>query len=454
MHNKPQTFAVTTLGCKVNQYESQQIRQLLECTGLRAAPLSAEPDLIVVNTCCVTHIASAKSRQYVSKARKLSPAAAIIVRGCLPTAKTGELNRIDDGVHLISHNQDLRAELLRIITGQAAASKIETADTLSKPANDSKIKYKNKLSRELAPLLDFTGQTRAFLKIQDGCDGSCSYCIVPKVRTILYSKPPGLVLQEAENLVISGHKEIVLSGIFLGAFGRQTVRRSSWPPGQSPLAQLLEQLVHIDGLVRLRLSSLEPADVTPDLLAVFCRHKDIIAPHLHLPLQSGSEKILKRMCRQYTADDFRNTVASLKSRLDRPAITTDVIVGFPGESDEDFQQTIDMANEVGFAKMHIFPFSPRKGTAAFKMRDKLPSGVIKERANILDNLDKQLQDKFRTQFLGERVTVIAEDTAKTPQGRCERYFMVKIPASKAPCRAGSVHSFLLSEDCLPKPENS
>jgi threonylcarbamoyladenosine tRNA methylthiotransferase MtaB len=447
MNNKRRTFAITTLGCKVNQYESQQIRQLLENSGLTAAALHDKPDIVVVNTCCVTHIASAKSRLYISKARKLSPNAAIVVRGCLPTAQTGELNKIEDNIHLIGHNTDLGAELLRIITGQKI-------DTVSKTAIDPKIKHKNNLPKELSILDNFTGQTRAFLKIQDGCDGYCAYCIVPKLRTALYSKPPDLVLQEAKNLVGAGHREIVLSGIFLGAYGRDTVRRIHWPPvSPSPLAELLEKLSGIEGLARIRLSSLEPADLTDDLLDVFCRHTEKIVPHLHLPLQSGSEKIIRRMCRQYTVIDFRATVELLKRRLDRPAITTDIIVGFPGETDDDFQQTVELAKQLGFAKMHIFPFSSRKGTAAAKMLDKLPSEVIKERARTLNNLDKELAEKFRRQFIGETVTVIVENSSgKTQQGRCERYFMVTLVPQKLKVPAGTLISLKLTEDTLPQKE--
>lgn len=445
MNDERKTFTITTLGCKVNQYESQQIRQLLENAGLAAAALSEKPDIVVVNTCCVTHTAAAKSRQHINKARKLSPHAAIVVRGCLPTAQTGELNTIDENIHLIGHNTDLGAELLHII-GQIT----DTKETVSKTATVPKIKHKNNVPQGLSILDNFTGQTRAFLKIQDGCDGCCAYCIVPKLRTTLYSKPPELVLEEAKNLVGSGHREIVLSGIFLGAYGRDTVRRTRWPSlSPSPLAALLEKLSEIEGLARIRISSLEPADLTNDLLDVFCAHTDTIVPHLHLPLQSGSETILRRMCRQYTVADFRSTVELLKQRLDRPAITTDIIVGFPGETEADFQQTVELAKQVGFAKMHIFPFSPRKGTAAAKMSDKLPSEVIKERARILNELDRELAEKFRRRFIGEQATVIVEATHPFPKGRCERYFIVQLPHLSPAPKKGDLVSVKISKTSLP-----
>lgn len=425
MNDELKTFTITTLGCKVNQYESQQIRQLLENAGLTSSALCDKPDIVVVNTCCVTHIASAKSRRYINKARKLSPHAAIVVRGCLPTAQPGELNKMDDNIHLVGHNTDLGSELLRIITDQNA----DTKTTLSKTAIDPKIKHKNNIPPQLCTLTSYAGQTRAFLKIQDGCDGYCTYCIVRTIRTNLYSKNPAEVLQEARNLVAAGHKEIVLTGIFLGAFGRHTARRKQWTPiTPDPLADIVDKLAQIDGLARLRLSSLEPADVTEELLDVFARHKNIIAPHLHLPIQSGSDDVLKRMCRQYRADDFLAGVALAEKYLDRPAITTDIIAGFPGETDADFEKTIELAKQVGFAKMHIFPFSPRKGTSAAKMSDKLPSEVIKERARILNELDKELSEKFRRRFIGEQAAVIVEATHPFAKGRTERYFMLRLPS--------------------------
>jgi threonylcarbamoyladenosine tRNA methylthiotransferase MtaB len=427
MNNELKTFNITTLGCKVNQYESQQIRQLLENAGLAAAALSEKPNIVVVNTCCVTHIASAKSRRYINNARKLSPNAAIVVRGCLPTAQTGELNKIDDNIHLIGHNTDLSAELLRIITGQTT----DAQNNVSKTATDPKIKHKNNIPPELAPLTSYAGHTRAFLKIQDGCDGYCTYCIVRTIRTNLYSKNPADVLQEARDLVAAGHKEIVLTGIFLGAFGRHTTRRKQWTPiTPSPLADIADKLAKIDGLARLRLSSLEPADVTEELLDVFARHKNVIAPHLHLPLQSGSDDVLKRMCRQYRADEFLAGVALAQKYLDRPAITTDIIVGFPGETNSDFEKTIELAKQVGFAKMHIFPFSPRKGTPAFTMEGRIHPDIINTRVAKLAKLDTALAEKFKTQFIGEKATVIVEATHPFAKGRTERYFMLRLPSGR------------------------
>jgi len=418
------TFSINTLGCKVNQYESQQIRQFLEQLGLDQVETSQKPDLVIVNTCCVTRIASAKSRQYIRKAQKLSPNATIVACGCLPSAQIGELNGLGENVYLVSSRDALASILSQIATG------------IIKTENDTKIKCKNNL--ELPYLTSFKGHTRAFLKIQDGCDGYCSYCIVPKTRPFVHSKPPEIVLQEARALVEAGHKEIVVTGVFLGAYGQDTVRRKNWPNEQNDkLADLLDKMAQIPGLARIRLSSLEPADVTPRLLDTFCNNRNIM-PHLHLSLQSGSNDILKKMCRQYSADDFREKVNLIKSRLDRPAITSDIIVGFPTENDADFEQTVSLAEEVGFSKMHVFVFSPRKGTPAANMKDPVNSKVRKERSKILRELDKKLQSNFRQQFIGETAEVLLENSSGRPQGRVERYFYVYLDKSSGRLKANDL----------------
>jgi threonylcarbamoyladenosine tRNA methylthiotransferase MtaB len=426
------TFAITTFGCKVNQYESQQVRQLLGQLGLTQVQFDARPDLVVVNTCCVTHTASAKSRQCLHKAKKLSPQAVIVACGCLTATPTDELNGSLQGVHLIKHRQTLAAALTKIVNASAAmpdsVSLQGCQNTDIKPKNTAKIKHKTKSGRnllQLPQLTSFRGQTRAFLKVQDGCDGYCSYCVIPKVRPKVSSKPIEAVIQEAQVLVKAGHKEIVLVGIYLGAYGHATVRRQKWAD-RNRLAELLDAIAKIPGLERIRLSSLDANDVTEEMLDAFRRHRNIM-PHLHLSLQSGSDEILRRMRRQYTVDEFRRAVESIKSRLDRPAITADIIVGFPGETDANFCQTIELVKEVGFAKMHVFRFSARKGTAAARMQVFVDNGVVKERAEILRNLDKQLGRKFREQFVGERAQVLVEQGDNGGWGGLsERYFKVHI----------------------------
>ena len=423
------TFSIHTLGCKVNQYEGQQIRELLEHRGLRQAEGPQEPDLLVVHTCCVTHTASAKSRQCIRKVLKQSPQSLVLVSGCLPAAQIGELSGLGENVHLVDNQSDLAATLT--LWAESNPS-LPCPNTPIKANYAHKSKYKNEPESEyeLPLLTSFKEQTRAFLKVQDGCDGYCSYCIVPKTRPVVRSKPAETALVEAQALVKSGHKEIVVSGVFLGAYGRKSVRRKSWPDRCSDkLADLLDRMAQIPGLARIRLSSLEPVDVTDRLLDTLCRHRNIM-PHLHLALQSGSDAVLKRMGRQYRVDEFKRTVDSIKTRLDRPAITTDIIVAFPGETDADFEQTVLMAKSVGFAKMHVFTFSPRRGTPAASMQDIVEKTVMKTRSQILRDLDIELGRKYRRQFLGETAEILIEKDTQWLCGRTERYFRVYLKKNK------------------------
>jgi threonylcarbamoyladenosine tRNA methylthiotransferase MtaB len=426
------TFSIITLGCKVNQYESRQIRELIASLGLKPTDTDQSADIVIVNTCCVTHTASAKSRQAIRKAQKLNPNTTVVITGCLPAGPTDELKNLAGDIHIVSQKSDLPTTLQRLTT-----TRIRETEPMSsnKPSFATKIKDKNAESKYgefscLPPLKSFSGQTRAFLKIQDGCDGYCTYCIIPQIRTNVCNKNVKTVLTEAYDLAQAGHKEIVLTGIFLGAYGQNTARRKKWDPDKlDSLADLLDKIAQTPGLERVRLSSLEPADVTDRLIEVFCKH-DNIAPHLHLPLQSGSPGILKKMCRQYKIEDFHKSIQKLQQNLDRPAITTDIIVGFPGETEEDFEMSKQIMQQVKFAKSHIFPFSPRKGTPAAKMHPTVDNKVIKERSKILRDLDQKLQKDFKNQFKGENVKVIIE--SKTPtQGRCERYFIVKLKNKKA-----------------------
>ncbi len=425
------SFAISTLGCKVNQYESQQIRQFLEMLGLAAVDVTQSPQLVVINTCCITHTASAKSRRLLHQAQKQHPRA-VVVCGCLPAVQTGEFKTVGQNVHVVRARCRLTALLSRLVhTGSTTPDSRDprhSKDTSIRAENNRKVNRKKDLypPEELPSLASFRNQTRAFLKIQEGCDSSCVYCIIPTARPLVRFKIPDEILAEATALVAAGHKEIVLTGVNIGSYGQTTTRRRHWPTAENDhLPALLDRVARIPGLARIRLSSLDPADVTPALLDVFCAQPNIM-PHLHLSLQSGSDSILRRMGRPYTSDDFRARVALIKSRLDRPAITTDIIVGFPGETDADFGQTVALAREVSFARMHVFAFSPRQGTGAAGMQPKVPSEVKKERSRILRDLDRDLQSRFRSEFLGETAQVLIETTNGHPSGRAERYFVVHV----------------------------
>jgi threonylcarbamoyladenosine tRNA methylthiotransferase MtaB len=478
------TFSILTLGCKVNQYESAQIRQFLEEMGLFLVKSNEKPDLFVINTCCVTATAAAKSRQYIQRAKKLNEKAKLAICGCLAAqqpprkGQAGELRPMNDNAtHLIANKSMLAFELTQIAGGPRSGNSLTNSVTanianhpLIKPESDTKINTSAVLTSlpKLPLLTSFKEQTRAFLKVQDGCDGVCSYCIIPKIRSEVQSKPIFEALMEAKALVSAGHKEIVVTGVNLGAYGRESVRKAEGrgqktedrgqktedrgqkteDRGQKTenggqrtedgeqrtlnierptlnneaLPGLLVSLAKVEGLRRIRVSSLEPGDINERLLDVFCDHKNIM-PHIHLSVQSGSDNILRRMCRQYGAAELREKIELIKGRLDRPAITCDMIVGFPGETEEDFQATVELAKWTGFSKMHIFGFSLREGTAAAKMKGKVDSKIIKKRAEILRKLGEELAFNFREQFVGETAEVLLENENPL-SGRCERYFMV------------------------------
>ncbi len=438
------TFSINTLGCKVNQYESQQIRELLESLGLHMSQFSNKSDLFIINTCCVTHTAAAKSRQQIRRIQRNNPDSILVVCGCLPALNFSKFGFNEQKIHFIANHNAIAATLTQIASNPHAFlrkqewghsgphSTLSSPNNTIKPEKSSKIKDKNQSEEHLKlPILSsFEGQTRAFLKVQDGCDGYCTYCIVPKTRPNVRSKPLQDVLKEAKALVQAGHKEIVITGIFLGAYGQKSVRRTKWPDKSNDnLSNLLEKIAEIPKLKRIRLSSLEPSDVNERLLDIFASHRNIM-PHLHLSLQSGSDTILKRMCRQYSSEQFREKVDLIKSRLDNPAITTDIIVGFAGETNENFEDTVNLAKDVGFSKIHVFRFSPRQGTAAAKMTERVNTEIVKERSKILRDLDKELRFKYQSQFLEQAAEVLIENSNGTIQGRAERYFIVNIENSK------------------------
>ena len=423
-------FSILTLGCKVNHYESRQIRQFLERAGLRHVDPAQSPQLLVVNSCTVTHAASAKSRHLLRLAQKQNPQT-IVFCGCLPAVRTDELAALGENVHVVNDRRDLAALLGRLVAGSTTPDsncpKHPETESI-RPENAAKVKPKLDLALplDLPALTSFPGQTRAFLKVQDGCDAGCSYCIIPTARPFVRFKNLDEIVSEATAFVAAGHKEIVLTGVHIGAYGQATARRHNWPTPENPhLPELLTKVAQVPGLVRIRLSSLDPADVTPALLDVFAAHSNLM-PHLHLSLQSGSDEVLRRMARPYNADEFRAKVALIRARLDRPAVTTDIIVGFPGETDADFDRTLDLAEEVAFAKIHVFAFSPRKGTAAAKMRPRVIRDVVKSRSETLRTLDRDLQSRFRRQFLGETAQVLIENYPGPPTGHAERYFFVRI----------------------------
>ncbi len=470
-------YLLRTLGCKVNQYESQQLRELLESLGLRPACDGEPADLAVVNGCAVTGTASAKTRQAV---RRLAGGGAtpVVVVGCGATADRQRLTGIPGVVGVWGHDEHLAQRLRDFVVHRLNVAADRNADPqrtasatrsarrqlqrddgwmiAGSPAHGERAEHAaesnplsvisiaplseivNELSDSERPIHGFDGHQRAFLKIQDGCDAHCSYCLIPKLRPNLRSKSAAAAVSEAGLLVQAGHREIVLTGIYLGAYGRSTAIRRRFAESDdadgSPLANLVDAVAGVPGLARLRLSSLEPGDVTDHLLDVLASHECCV-PHLHLPLQAGSPDILRRMNRQYSAEDFLAMIERVKRTLDRPAISTDVLVGFPGETDADFECTLDVARSVGFCKIHAFPFSPREKTAAARWTDRFVSSqVVRERLEQLRQTERQSARAFARQFVGEGARVIVEGADRNGSGdllhgRTDRYFEVRFEAA-------------------------
>jgi threonylcarbamoyladenosine tRNA methylthiotransferase MtaB len=402
------TFRVQVLGCKVNQYEALEMAQLLRDRGWQQRQQGAA-DVVIVHTCSVTTASAGKSRQLVRKECGRG-AQATIVSGCWARGSEAEARQLTGAV-ITGERERLREQILQL------ASEIEARGASDGGATAGGACPAATLRRQ--------PNQRALLKVQDGCDAWCSYCIVPRLRPALWSKSMDDAVSEARQLVAAGHLEIVLTGVFLGAYGQPTaLRRRQGAPGALPV--LVRRLCEeVRGLRRLRLSSLEPGDLTEELLETLAAYPQPV-PHFHLPMQSGSEAVLRRMNRQYSRGEFVQTVARLRERFDRPALTTDIICGFPGETEADFEATCDAVRECGFVQVHAFPFSPRAGTAAARWREALvPQRVAGERVRQVMQLAEEQSLTYRRCFIGEEVEVLVE-AGRGVQGRCERYFEVEL----------------------------
>lgn len=389
------TFAFVTFGCKVNQYESQALRERFARRGMEEVPAERGADLIVVNTCTVTEVATAEARRVVRRLARRFPFSEIAVTGCAADSHREEFLGLPGVRRVVTHDQKAAlADDPRLTPGDTAPSIFELS-----------------ISR-------FDGHTRAFLKVEDGCDLNCSFCIIPKVRGRAVSRPLESAVEEARRLVGNGYREIVLTGVHLGSYGKDLA-------GRSLLPDLVERLLGIRGLGRVRLSSIEANEITDPLLGLMAAEPRF-CPHLHLPLQSGDDEILRAMRRRYNVRQFRAACDRVAERVPDPGLTTDVIVGFPGEGERHFENTLAVCRAVGFSRIHIFPYSRRRGTDAARRPD-LPGRVKKERLRRLERLAGELADAFARRFLGREVEVLVE---RDGAGYTERY--LKARAAGAP----------------------
>lgn len=394
------TCRLVTLGCKVNQYETQHVQEALEAGGYRAANADERADVCVVNTCTVTVEGDAKSRQLVRRLHAENPGARIVVMGCYATRDPAAVAKLPGVTHVITDKARLGDELRGLGVREMPRG-----------------------------IRRFDGHRRAFVKVQDGCVLNCTFCIIPQVRPGLRSREPDEIVDEVAGLVAAGRQEIVLTGIHLGHYGIDLSRgrpKAQWVR----LWHLLDRLADLPGDFRLRLSSLEAAEARDDLIGVLARRPRIV-PHLHLCLQSGSDRILGLMKRRYRSAGFLERCRRIRAALDAPALTTDVIVGFPGETEADFEATCRVLREGGFAKVHIFSYSPRAGTPAASLPERVPASVIAERRERLRALERELTATYARRLIGRRLEVLVEGADPQRPGRALgtscRYLPLSLP---------------------------
>ena len=396
------TVAFTTLGCRLNQVDTQELQGTLEARGFRTSASAEGADVVIVNTCTVTSRADFSDRQAIRRAGRINPAARIVVTGCWAQTSPAEVARVR-GVDLVVGHGD-KHRLPDLVTSLLARERTDSGAPETHVAGLAAAR-----TLPAAPLGRPRGRSRAFLKLQDGCQHRCAFCVVPLARGVSRSRERAAVLEQARGLVAAGHPELVLTGVDLGHYGADLVPRTT-------LAALLGELVEIPGLVWLRMSSLLPAYFTRDLLAVVGRSPRI-APHLHVPLQSGSDRVLRRMRRPYTAAMYRTLVERLASAIPRLGLGADVIVGFPGETDDDFEATMTMVAELPLTYLHVFPYSDRGGTEASGLDGHLPPAVITERAARLRALGRAKNLAFRRSLVGRVEDVLVLETRDRASGR-------------------------------------
>lgn len=416
--------AFMTLGCKVNQFETEVMEGLFKKQGYEIVDFAALADVYVINTCSVTHLGERKSRQHIRRAVRINPKAVVAVTGCYAQVSPEDVGKIE-GVTVIVGTQE-RQRIVELVE-KAAQDNVQM--NIVKDVMHVK-------EFEDIPLFDLQGRTRAFLKIQEGCTNFCTYCIIPYARGPLRSRTLQSIAQEAEKLVKSGFREIVLTGIHLGAYGRDF----SVP---LTIADAVKTVLGIDGIKRVRLSSLESIEVSDELIDVM--HQDLrFCRHLHLPLQAGDTRVLRAMNRHYTTDDYRQLVDDIRANVEDIAISTDIIVGFPGETEEMFNNALQFVEDTHFARMHIFPYSKRAGTPAATFPDQLLEPIKKERVHAMQQLAEKKAVEFNQKFLGRTMEVLFEsDNNQILDGLTTNYIRVYVRGDKI--LLGGIHNVKLEK---------
>ena len=375
---------ILSLGCKVNMYESEFVTNLLSKAGYEISSFNDVCDIYIINTCTVTNTSDIKSRKMIRKAIKKNPDAIVIAMGCFI-----EANKDVDipGLDIIIGNKD-KSKIVEIIEEY-----INNKNTIKRLYNDKKYIFEDMY------IDNFPGRTRAFVKIQDGCENFCTYCLIPFVRGKCRSKEESKVIEEVKALVNNGYKEVVLTGIHTGSYGVDL---------DTSFADLLEKLVKIKGLERLRISSIETTELNEDVLKIL-RNSSVIVDHLHIPIQSGSNEILKLMNRKYDLDFFKEKINEIRSIRPNISITTDIIVGFPSETEELFNESIETVKEINFSKLHVFPYSEREGTKSMEIPNHIRGDIKKSRARKMLEVSKELEIDYMNKYLNKEVEILVEE---------------------------------------------
>lgn len=398
--------AFYTLGCKVNQYETEAMGELFKKAFYEIVDCEDYADVYVINTCTVTSMSDKKSRQFIRRAKKKNPSSIIAVVGCYSQVSPEEILDIED-VNIVMGTND-RNKIVEIVEESSYNTKFSTVDDIMKVKQFEEMEIR-----------EVRGKTRAFLKIQEGCDRFCSYCIIPYARGPVRSRLLENIVKEVSELSNNGFKEIVLTGIHVASYGKDL--------GNINLLDVLKAIHSVDGIERIRMSSVEPLLMTDDFIKEISSMEKI-CPHFHLSLQSGCDETLKRMNRKYTTKEYKEIVNKIRKTIKDASITTDVIVGFPGETDEEFENTYKFLSEIKLSKMHVFKYSPRKGTPAASMKEQVDPKVKQNRSELLIKLDKQNYEEFSSKFIGKNLQVLFEQKLENEyyEGLTSNYIRVLV----------------------------
>ena len=407
------TAAFHTLGCKVNTYDTESMMELFEKAGYEIVDFEEQADVYIINTCTVTNVGDRKSRQMIRKAKRVSPQAIVAVTGCYAQTSPEDLKKIPE-VNIIIGNQDRNRIVQLVEEKKVSGHNIDIVQDIMKTKEYEELK--------ISKVKD---HGRAFIKVQEGCNNFCSYCIIPYARGPVRSRSIENILEEGRQIAGQGYKEIVITGINVSSYGRELEGVT--------LIDVLKGLNKIEGIERIRLGSLEPMLLDEEFI-MGLEDIDKLCDHFHLSLQSGSDEVLKKMNRKYDTKTYKTIIDNIRKVFPQASLTTDIMVGFPGESHENFRESYEFIDQIGFSKLHVFKYSKRQGTPASKMDNQIPESIKEERSKEIIQLSEKLEKRYYKQFLGKKMTVLIEQSSKEDyniyQGHTTNYILVKIQSNK------------------------